>query len=100
MRRFCTSTGTFVAAASPDELADAPAPDAVLLAMLDVAEADEELVSKLVSFVTVAVKPVTLVQLEPTVLLTPVTKLTGAHYKKELISRVPASWYNRAMCTW
>ena len=80
-----------MAAASPDELADAPAPDAVLdaepvlLAMLDVAEPDEEVVSKLVSFVTVAVKPVTLVQLEPTVVLTPVTKLTGAHYKKRSV---------------
>ncbi len=80
-----------MAAASPDELADAPAPDTVLdaepvlLAMLDVAEPDEELVSKLVSFVTVAVKPVTLVQLEPTVVLTPVTKLTGAHYKKRSV---------------
>lgn len=40
---------------------------------------DEELVSKLFWSVTTAVKPVTLVQLEPTVELTPVTKLTAAH---------------------
>lgn len=73
-----------MAAASPDLLADAALPeavlDAVLLAPLEVADA-EEVVLKLSSLVIVAVKPVTLVQLELTVLFTPVTKLTGAHWK-------------------
>jgi len=82
-RRFWTSTGPFVAAANPDELADAALPDelldAVLLAPLEVADEEEEVVLKLLSVVTVAVKPVTLVQLELTVLFTPVTKLTAAH---------------------
>jgi len=70
----------------PEELADAAVPAAVLdaelevlLAVLMVAGPDEELELKLSWLVTSAVRPVTFVQLELTVVLIPVTKLTGAH---------------------
>lgn len=87
-RTFCTDEGTLVATARPDEDADAADAEAVddevelevLLAMLMDEEPDAELeLVKSSWFVTIAVKPVTFWQLEPTVLLTPWTKLTGAH---------------------
>lgn len=80
--------GTLVAAASPDELADAAEPEpgpvaveeglGVLLAILMDDESEAGL-SKSFWFVIVAVNPVTFWQLELTVLFTPSTKLTGAH---------------------
>ncbi|KAL2414697.1 Conidiophore development regulator abaA [Exophiala dermatitidis] len=87
-RTFCTDEGTLVATARPDEVPDAAEAEAVddevelevLLAMLMDEEPDAELeLVKSSLFVTTAVKPVTFWQLEPTVLLTPWTKLTGAH---------------------
>ena len=46
------------------------------------AEADDEALAVMLFWlVMVAVRPVTLVQLEPTVLFTPLMKLTAAHCK-------------------
>jgi len=84
-RTFWTSWGTPVAAARPVELADAALPEAeavlaaVLLAVLEEA-VEEAVLLKLSSLVKTAVSPVAFVQLELTVVLTPVTKLTGAHW--------------------
>ena len=75
-----TSCGVFTVAADPDFDGKALAEEVGEAVADALPDADDEgLVSKLVWFVRVAVKPVTFVQLELTVLLTPSTKLTAAH---------------------
>lgn len=65
--------------AEPEELEDAALPDAVAEDEAEEDGVEDEVALKSFWLVTVAVNPVTLVQLDETVLLIPVTKLTAAH---------------------
>lgn len=70
-----------MAAARPEELVDAALPEPVFEGVpLGVLDESDEVVLMLFSLVSTAVRPVTLVQLELTLELTPWTKLTGAHW--------------------